>query len=68
MEKGDAAGVRWLAGLMHRRCIIWSQQRSSILLQWWKEMEASLVRPFNKRLAGASLVWLDCCAANPSRS
>jgi hypothetical protein len=28
-------------------------------------MEASLLRPFNKRLVGASLVWLDCYAANP---
>jgi hypothetical protein len=29
-------------------------------------MEASMLRPFNKRLAGASLVWLECCDANPS--
>jgi hypothetical protein len=51
---------------MHRCCINWSQQRFSILLRWWKEMEASMQRPFNKRLAGASSVWLECCDANPS--
>jgi hypothetical protein len=50
---------------MHRRCINWQLQRFSILLRWWKEMEAS-VRLFNKRLVCASSAWLECCDANPS--
>jgi hypothetical protein len=29
-------------------------------------MEASMLSPFNKRLAGASLVWLEYYDANPS--
>jgi hypothetical protein len=64
LRRGKAWG--WLARLMHRRCINRSQQRFSILLRWWKEVEASMLRPFNKRLVGACLVWLECCDANPS--
>jgi hypothetical protein len=51
---------------MHRRCINWLLQRFSILLRWWKKMEDSMLRLFNKHLAGASSAWLECCDANPS--
>jgi hypothetical protein len=65
-RSGGTAGVWWSASLMHRRCINWTQWSSSVPLRRWKGMEASLLRSFNKRLAGVSSIWTDYCAATPS--